>query len=372
MEKIVEATGKTIEAAIDTALEQLQVDRDKVSVEVLEKPKPGFLGLGGTLARVKVTLEESHIDRAEGYVRGLLQHMRSPARPESTEKSDGSLYIELIGGDSGTLIGRRGETLDAIQHLTRQYVNRASETPVRIIIDVEHYREKRTAALERLAQKVAMKVQREHRSVMLEPMNAYERHVIHTALQSMEGISTYSVGEDPRRQVVVACENGGTPIRMNESRGPRPGGARPSYGFGRSGPGGGERRDRFGSDRPRPSGSYGSRDGAPRPGGPGRSGPPRDGQRPPFNRDNRYGGGASRPPRPGYGNSSGGGYNGGYNGGYGGSRDGARTDNRFGGAPRPPRASMGPGPSAPQGKPPVLPKNPRPYERISPSDQTEE
>ncbi len=211
MEKSIEVSGKTIEAAIESAVEQLGADRDRVSIEVLEKPKTGFLGLGGSQARVKATLAMTTADVAESYLVGLLDLMNASVRPIVSEDAEGRLSIELVGeGDLGMLIGRRGETLDAIQHLVNSAVNKTLESPVRVTVDVENYRKKRVESLERLAHKVASKVLKDRRNIMLEPMNAYERHVIHAALQDRDGIHTFSVGSDPNRQVVVAGERSQT------------------------------------------------------------------------------------------------------------------------------------------------------------------
>lgn len=133
--------------------------------------------------------------------------MNVAAEPEITQSEDGStISVDLKGENMGALIGRRGETLDAIQHLTNYAVNRGESNRIRINIDAENYRAKRTEALQRLAQKVAAKVIKYRRNVTLEPMNAYERHVIHVALQDYEGVTTYSTGTEPNRRIVVAYE----------------------------------------------------------------------------------------------------------------------------------------------------------------------
>jgi len=212
----VEATGKTEEEAISSALEELGKERDEVSVEILERAKAGFLGIGSALAHVRVSYEqsESKADRAAAFLKGLFEHMGVEAEPEIIETEDG-LRIDLVGENVGPLIGRRGETLDAIQHLTNYAVNRSGEDRVRISIDAENYREKREESLRRLAEKVAAKCLKYRRNVTLEPMNAYERHVIHTALQDVKGVTTYSTGSEPNRRVVVSLDTPGrqtTPI----------------------------------------------------------------------------------------------------------------------------------------------------------------
>jgi len=205
MEKSLEATGKSIDAAIQAALDEVGMERDQVSVEVLEKPKTGFLGLGSSLARVRISYSVSRADKAEAFLSGLLTRMGSSAQPVVTERSDGALSVEFVGSGLGLLIGHRGDTLDAIQHLTNYVVNRGEETPIRVDIDAENYRAKRVESLKRLAQKTGEKVLKSRKNMTLESMNAYERHIIHAALQEMPGLSTYSVGMDPNRRVVVSC-----------------------------------------------------------------------------------------------------------------------------------------------------------------------
>ena len=311
MEKFITATGKTIDLAIAAALEQLRMDRDSVSVEVLDNPKSGFLGIGAQPARVKVTYEApdeapkpalssasrskpkkpaepkpadgakviapaapkviapaapeaprpaetraaapkapqqprqdrggknrgpkperrdskprqqqaekpaapaepkvyapaepgSTEERIEIFIKGLLEHMGSDAVPHAMKKSDDTYLVDLVGDNLGILIGRRGETLDAIQHLTNYAINRGQNKRVRINVDAESYRLKREQALQRLAQKVAGKVTRYRRNITLEPMNAYERHVIHAALQDHPDVTTFSTGTEPNRRIVVA------------------------------------------------------------------------------------------------------------------------------------------------------------------------
>ena len=234
-------SGKTADEAIQNALAQIGLDRDDVSVEIVERAKSGFLGLGSTAAQVKVTymtdepepvtevvvketivetvvLEEtvkvpvvqavsgSQAERALKFLTGLFEKMGIAATPELIREEADTLYIELVGNSMGAVIGRRGETLDAIQHLTNYSINRGLESRTRVFLDAESYRKKREEALVRLAQKVAEKVVRYRKNMGLEPMNAYERHVIHTALQEMENITTYSSGSEPNRRVFIAYE----------------------------------------------------------------------------------------------------------------------------------------------------------------------
>jgi len=205
MVKSIEASGRTEDDAIQSALDQLGLTRDDVSVEILAQAKSGFLGLKNTPAIVKVIYEvkENSMERAESFLSGLLVRMDVEADMEVTEQDD-TITIVLTGRDPGALIGRRGETLDAMQHLTNYAVNRGLQRRVRVNLDAENYRQRRSETLESLAAKVAGKVIKYRRNMTLDPMNAYERHVIHSALQDYSNISTYSVGNEPNRRIVVA------------------------------------------------------------------------------------------------------------------------------------------------------------------------
>lgn len=207
MLKSVEFTGKTEEEAIEKGLGELGLARDDVSVEILERHKSGFLGIGSSPARVSISYNISRVDEVEAFLKGLLQRMDSDAMPVAEETPEGNIKVELKGSNLGVLIGRRGETLDAIQHLTNDVMNRRDDKRVRITIDTENYRQKREETLQRLAEKVAGKVRKYRRNVTLEPMNSYERHVIHVVLQDWEDITTYSVGSDSNRRIVVAYSN---------------------------------------------------------------------------------------------------------------------------------------------------------------------
>ena len=238
MLKTLEKSGKTEEAAIAAALEELGLDRDDVSVEIVERAKSGFLGIGASPAVVRVQYEapdeESETaaeapaatqeqpaaapaapaaaDEPESYARirafvsGLLEHMGIQAEIEITARENGGVNVNLSGSNMGAVIGRRGDTLDAIQHLTNYAVNRGSDKHMHISVDAESYRAKREESLVRLAEKMAAKAIKYKRSMALEPMNSYERHVIHTALQDYEGVTTSSTGTEPNRRVVVSYE----------------------------------------------------------------------------------------------------------------------------------------------------------------------
>ncbi len=209
MIKSIEATGRTEEDAIASALRELGKSRDEVTVEVLERARSGFLGIGGSPARVRVSYEEveSKVEQLETFLHGLFQRMDVEAQISSEyNEQDKIISVELSGPKVGAIIGRRGETLDAVQHLSNYVINNGSSDRIRVNIDAENYRAKRADSLTRLAKKVAMKVVKYRRNVTLEPMNAYERHVIHTALQDFPGVTTYSTGTEPSRRVVVAYE----------------------------------------------------------------------------------------------------------------------------------------------------------------------
>ena len=204
----IQVSGKSEEEAIASALTQLGRELDEVTVEIIERAKSGFLGIGSSNAVVKVSYEktETKSEKAEEFLKGLFEHMNVSVQAKVLSEDESAVNIELVGDNMGAVIGRRGETLDAIQHLTNYAVNHGGEGRVRINIDAENYRAKRTESLERLAKKVAGKVVRYKRNITLEPMNAYERHVIHTALQDVSGITTYSTGTEPNRRVVVAFD----------------------------------------------------------------------------------------------------------------------------------------------------------------------
>ena len=305
MEKFIVTTGKTIELAIEAALQQLKLDRDSVSVEVIRNARSGFLGIGASPAEVKVTYEapdeapksalssasrskpkerpvmtpsvisrpgkaiepekkektekkparnnekkdrperktepkperkaepkaknepkvkseaktpaepkhvKEYAPAAEGsveaqietFLNGLLKHMGSEAVAHAFKVDEETYRADLVGGDAGLLIGRRGDTLDAIQYLTGYAVNREREKRLRINVDAGDYRLKREEALQQLAKKMAAKAVKYRRNFTLEPMNAYERHVIHSALQDYPEVTTFSTGSEPHRRIVVA------------------------------------------------------------------------------------------------------------------------------------------------------------------------
>ena len=241
MIKSLEKTGRTEEDAINAALSELGLDRDDVSVEILERAKSGFLGIGASPAVVRVSYEvadeepevvevveteapQQVIDECEDYAAirsflgGLLDRMGVKADMEISPRANDGINVSLSGNGMGAIIGRRGETLDAIQHLTNYVVNRSSDKHLHISVDAECYRSKREESLTRLAEKMADKAIKYKRSMALEPMNSYERHVIHTALQNYEGVTTSSTGVEPNRRVVVSYVKSETPSNKPQSR----------------------------------------------------------------------------------------------------------------------------------------------------------
>ena len=242
-----EKTGRTEDEAIAAALGELGKERDDVSVEILERAKSGFLGIGASPARIRVSWESpdmpaetapvpeepkaqpeaaaaapvaekeaaaepsapvpeepAEYTAVRSFLSGLLEKMGVEAEIVITERDDGGLLVDLAGPGMGAVIGRRGETLDAIQHLTNYAVNRGNDKRLRVSVDAENYRAKREESLVKLAEKMAEKAIKYKRSMALEPMNSYERHVIHTALQNYEGVTTASTGTEPNRRVVVS------------------------------------------------------------------------------------------------------------------------------------------------------------------------
>lgn len=206
--RTVETSGRTVEEAVDAALRELGAARDRVEVEVLEEGTRGFLGiLGFREARVRVRLQfnpEEQNRKAREFLEGLLSRMNMECGLETRFGEDEILHINMTGSDMGTLIGRRGQTLEALQYLVNVVANRGEAEYQRILLDAEGYRERRAEVLRRLARRKARRVQETGQRVVLEPMNPWERRVIHLALRDMEGIETHSEGEDPNRRVIIS------------------------------------------------------------------------------------------------------------------------------------------------------------------------
>ncbi|MEG2353876.1 MAG: RNA-binding cell elongation regulator Jag/EloR [Clostridium sp.] len=199
----IEMSGKTVDEAIEKALLELKTTRDKAEVQVLEKGKKGFFGLGSKLAKVKLTVVKNYSKEARTFLESMLKAMNVEANIDIKEQKN-NIIINLSGDDMGILIGYRGETLDSIQYLISLAINKGNnEEYRRVILDTENYRAKREETLIRLANKVAKKVKSFGKTVKLEPMNPYERRIIHSALQDNTCVKTFSEGEEPYRKVVV-------------------------------------------------------------------------------------------------------------------------------------------------------------------------
>ena len=276
MIKYLEKSGRTREEALAAALSELGMSEEEIlGSELIELPKSGFLGIGARPAVIRVSYEapDEAVEAVEekpaaapkaeekeaapapkkakeekkaapapapkaekkpavvdesadfaavrSFIEGLMERMGIDAQIDISRRDNGGINVNLSGSGMGAIIGRRGETLDAIQHLTNYVVNRDSDKHMHISVDAENYRAKREESLTKLAEKMAEKAIKYKRSMALEPMNSYERHVIHTALQNYEGVTTASTGAEPNRRVVVSYVRG-TGIRRNPSRSFRP------------------------------------------------------------------------------------------------------------------------------------------------------
>ena len=202
--KIIEMMGKNVEDAINNALKELKVTRDKVKVETLDEGSKGFLNIIGVKpAKIRVTVKRDSLYEAKTFLTEVLQSMSMKAEVKLKDENN-EIKIDLIGPNMGLLIGYRGETLDSLQYLVSLVVNKNhDEEYKRVILDTENYRAKREETLKRLASKIAYKVRVSGRVLKLEPMNPYERRIIHSSLQNDSYIYTFSEGEEPYRRVVV-------------------------------------------------------------------------------------------------------------------------------------------------------------------------
>ncbi|MBU3190055.1 protein jag [Clostridium bowmanii] len=202
--KIIEIMGKNVEDAINNALKELKVTRDKVKIETLDEGSKGFLNIIGVKpAKVRVTVKRDSSYEAKNFLMEVLQSMSMKAEVKLKDENN-EIRIDLIGPNMGLLIGYRGETLDSLQYLVSLVVNKNhDEEYKRVILDTENYRAKREETLKRLASKIAYKVRVSGRVLKLEPMNPYERRIIHSTLQNDSYVYTFSEGEEPYRRVVV-------------------------------------------------------------------------------------------------------------------------------------------------------------------------
>ncbi len=211
------ATGTTVDAAFEEALRLLNAPEDaEIKKEILEMPVKKTFGLfGGAPAKVKVSYEESAASTAFAYFKTILKYMGFEDAAVTCTETEQGMEINVECEDYGVLIGRRGETLDAIQYLTGLVANRAGDNYYRVSINAGNYREKRSRTLESLAIRTATQVQRNGRSITLDPMNPYERRIIHTAVQKVKGTTSHSVGEENNRCVVISLEDGFKPLGEN-------------------------------------------------------------------------------------------------------------------------------------------------------------
>ncbi len=202
--KSIDVIGKTVDEALNKALEQLKVTKDKVEVDIIDEGSKGLFNfIGGKPAKIRVTLKADYKEDVKAFLSKILKYMNVNAEIFISEEKE-SINIKLVGDRMGSVIGYRGETLDSLQYLVSLIVNKNHEQPYRrVVLDAENYRKKREETLKRVAEKTAYKVRKNRRAFKLEPMNPYERRVIHSALQNYEDIKTFSEGEEPFRRIVV-------------------------------------------------------------------------------------------------------------------------------------------------------------------------
>lgn len=202
--KSIETIGKTVDEALNKALSELKVSKHNVDIDIIDEGSKGFFNIFGVKpAKIKVTVKENHIDDARDFLRQVLDNMSLEADIDIKEGSNG-INIDISGTNMGTIIGYRGETLDSLQYLVSLVINKNHDLPYkRVTLDTESYRKKREDTLKRVADKTAYKVRRNRRAFKLEPMNPYERRIIHSALQNYNDIKTYSEGEEPYRRIIV-------------------------------------------------------------------------------------------------------------------------------------------------------------------------
>ncbi|QUH25148.1 RNA-binding cell elongation regulator Jag/EloR [Serpentinicella alkaliphila] len=201
--KFIEVEGRTIEDATNIGLKQLGKKKDEVDIKILEIPSKGFLGIiGSKQAKIKITVKDNPEKDVEQFLRKMFKAMELEVQIV-TELADEVIKVYLEGPNMGVVIGRRGQTLDSIQYLASLVVNKEREKYLKVFIDTENYRQKREETLIKLANKIVYKVKKTRKSIALEPMNPYERRIIHAALQGHPAIQTYSEGEEPFRKVVI-------------------------------------------------------------------------------------------------------------------------------------------------------------------------
>jgi len=205
--EFIEVSAKTVADAITEACQKLEVTSDKLEYVVVEEGSSGFLGIGSKLAIIKAKTKSSIADIAKDFLKDVFASMNMVVAVDVKYDEDNkNLDVDLSGDEMGILIGKRGQTLDSIQYLLSLVVNKESEEYIRVKVDTEDYRKRRKETLENLAKNIAYKVKRTKRPVSLEPMNPYERRIIHSALQNDKYVTTHSEGEEPFRRVVVTLK----------------------------------------------------------------------------------------------------------------------------------------------------------------------
>ena len=236
MNREVITTGRTVDEALQKAYEELQVSSEESQFEILELPKKGFLGLKTTPAKVRVFVEYSKADCAVDYLQKIFKGMGLDEVAIEVKETESGAALILSGEGLGVLIGRRGETLDSLQYLAGLVANRMEGDYFRITLDSNSYREKREKTLESLAKKLAGQVARTGRNMTLEPMNPYERRIIHATVQGIEGVTSSSIGEEPNRRVVISSTSPKKPYSRDGRRDGRRDGAHRDGGRGPRGP----------------------------------------------------------------------------------------------------------------------------------------
>ncbi|HJC25323.1 MAG TPA: protein jag [Candidatus Eisenbergiella merdavium] len=205
--EFVEFTAKTVDDAITAACQKFLVTSDRLEYEVIEEGSSGFLGFNAKPAKIRAKVKETLVDKAKAFLEDVFAAMHMTVLVEvSFDEAEKAMDIDLKGDDMGVLIGKRGQTLDSLQYLVSLVVNRDSDDYIRVKVDTENYRKRRKETLENLAKNIAYKVKRTKRSVSLEPMNPYERRIIHSALQNDKFVTTHSEGDEPFRHVVVTLK----------------------------------------------------------------------------------------------------------------------------------------------------------------------
>lgn len=204
--RIIEKKGKTVDEAIKSALDELGCDIEDVKIEIVEEPSKGLLGLGKKPAVVRVSVRQTPEQETRMVLEDLLNKMKIDYVINSVEFDSGRVRINITGKDMGLLIGRKGETLNAVQFILSLIVNRDRAEKIHITLDVEDYRKKKEESLEALAMRLSDKVKKTRKNVVMRPMTSQERRIVHTALQSDPQVTTYSLGDEPNRKVVISLK----------------------------------------------------------------------------------------------------------------------------------------------------------------------